>query len=188
MVKLVTTVLATMTLFGDVIIVITVIIFITSLILHKNWFNKLSKAVSPSAWYLTFFISLTALIGSLFYSEIAKYTPCVLCWYQRILMYPQVIMLYVAILKNERVIKPYLLVLNVIGILIAAYNYLIQILPKTNFLPCEAGGAVSCTKTFGMSYGYITIPMMALTAFMLNIALLIISKPIQSLKSVKQLR
>lgn len=129
--------------------------------------HSLSRAYGMHAAFL---IALAATLGSLFFSEIAGYPPCTLCWYQRILMYPLVVLLGMAIFrKEERVIAPYAFVLSAIGALVAGYQYLLQIgvVPS---LVC-AVGSVSCAKIFLLQFGYLTLPLMSLTAFLL-IALL----------------
>lgn len=118
-----------------------------------------------------YIVSTVATIGSLFYSDIMGRTPCMLCWYQRILMYPQSIMYLVAIAKNDLSIKTYGLIFSGIGAIIALYHYLLQFNIVTVEMCSAVGYSVSCSERFAASYGYITIPMMALTAFMLLIIL-----------------
>lgn len=122
---------------------------------------------SKYALLFSFVVALVATLGSLFYSEIAGYEPCKLCWFQRILMYPQVLLLGMAWWRKERLMLGYASTLSMIGGLVAGYHYLLQrgIAPA---LPCSAVGAsVACSKVFVMQYGYITIPLMAFTAFVL---------------------
>jgi len=122
-----------------------------------------------NAFLFAFIVALVAMSGSLFYSEVAGYTPCTLCWYQRILMYPQVILFGVVLWKSERRTADYHIALSALGAFIAGYHYLLQIgiLPE---LPCSATGfSVSCAQVFTMNFGYITISMMSLTAFALII-------------------
>lgn len=133
---------------------------------------KIKKRVSQYSYQIMFFSSLVATLGSLFFSEIAKFTPCVLCWYQRIFMYPQPLLLYLAIIREERVVSPYLLLLNVLGAMVAGYHYLIQRIPSASLLNCQINGNVSCTKNVIFYFGYVSIPMMALTVFVFNIILL----------------
>lgn len=119
-------------------------------------------------------ISLVSMLGSLYYSDILKYAPCVLCWYQRILMYPQVALFAVALWKKEPFrVWTYSAVLSVVGLLIAGFHYYIQIANNPIVtLPCDAlGYSVSCTESFAPIFGYITIPMMALTGFVMLILL-----------------
>lgn len=110
-------------------------------------------------------IATTAMAGSLFYSEVLGYAPCKLCWYQRIFMYSQVPLYIAALLWKDESIRRYGLVLSFLGGAIALNHYLLQ-WTGVSILPCSAVGySVSCTKEFVMEYGYVTIPLMALTAF-----------------------
>jgi disulfide bond formation protein DsbB len=119
-----------------------------------------------------FVIPVIATIGSLFYSEIAHYTPCVLCWYQRVLMYPQAIILSIAYWRKDKSFTLYSIILSVIGAVIALYHYLLQTGIIKEFVPCSlAPQAVDCAKKVTMTFGYISIPMMALSAFLLIIVL-----------------
>lgn len=122
-----------------------------------------------------FIISLAATAGSLFYSEVAGYEPCALCWYQRIFMFPQVLLFGVALWKNRRSVADYSLGLSLFGGIIALYHSYIQFTNNTTFF-CPVGGSVSCAKRYVFEFGYITIPVMTLTAFLLLIGLMIIEK------------
>lgn len=116
-------------------------------------------------------VSTAATFGSLFYSDIAGYTPCVMCWYQRIMMYPQFVMYTMAFFTSDTKIKAYGILLSALGAVIALYHYLLQF-SVVDFEICSAVGySVSCSERFVASFGYITIPLMALTAFSLIITL-----------------
>lgn len=114
--------------------------------------------------YLAWFQALVATLGSLFFSEVMHLTPCVLCWYQRIMMYPLVLILTVGVLLRDWRLRYYVLPLSLIGFAIAVYHNLLyyNILPES-IAPCTAG--VSCTTRQIEWFGFITIPLMALTAF-----------------------
>jgi disulfide bond formation protein DsbB len=113
-----------------------------------------------------FVASSLAMAGSLTYSDVVGYTPCVLCWFQRIFMYPQVILLGLALYRRDLSMRLYAIVLSSVGGVLALWHYLGQLGFGT--LPCSAVGySVSCAERFVMQYGYITIPMMALSAFVL---------------------
>ncbi len=114
--------------------------------------------------YLAFGQVFLATLGSLVFSEILKFPPCVLCWYQRICMYPLVIIFGVAILKKDKNFVWYAWPLIVIGWLIAFYHNLLyyNILPEAA-APCIQG--VSCTTKFIQWFGFITIPFLSLAAF-----------------------
>ncbi len=115
---------------------------------------------------LAFIVALIATSGSLFYSQIAGYTPCKLCWFQRIFMYPLVLLLGIAIYKKEK-IPQYTIPMSIIGGMIAFYHYMIQVTKLT--FSCTEG--VECAVRNFFHLGYITIPLMAFTAFLLIIIL-----------------
>ena len=177
MIKMVPQFLALLTLLSNIFIVLLLLTFLLQkfkiLNLKKSPLATIYSLLSTNSFLFSFIVSLTAMLGSLFFSEVMKFMPCVLCWYQRILMYPQTLLLYMAILRKERFLKPYLLALNVIGASIATYHYTLQKFPQTLIAPCTVVGASeSCIKGYSFYFGYISIPFMALTAFILNIIFL----------------
>lgn len=108
--------------------------------------------------------AVVAMLGSLYFSEIMDLTPCVLCWYQRIAVYPLVIIIAVGILKQERWIHWYVLPMSVVGLGISIYHNLLywKILPESA-APCELG--VSCTTRYVEWFGFVTIPFLSMVAF-----------------------
>ncbi|MEK7521880.1 MAG: disulfide oxidoreductase [Patescibacteria group bacterium] len=148
------------------------VILILFLFRGKKWLSRILKY----SLKLAFLVSLAATLGSLYYSDVAGFEPCKLCWYQRIFMYPQPFLYGLALLKKDKRIVDYGILLSVIGAIIAGYHYLLQVgvVPS---LACEAVGySASCSKRFVMTFGYITIPMMALSAFLLITGLLLVLK------------
>ena len=126
--------------------------------------------------YLTWIQSIAATLGSLYYSEIKHYTPCVLCWYQRILMYPLIIIIAVGILRKDKNLYQYVLPMSVLGWLIALYHILLQkgILPEA-VAPCVIGA--SCKTAYTGYFGFITIPVMSFTAFtIITLCMLLLRK------------
>ncbi|MFJ7935470.1 disulfide oxidoreductase [Sporosarcina sp. NPDC096371] len=111
-------------------------------------------------------VSLVATLGSLYFSEVRGYEPCTLCWYQRILMYPIVLISGVALFQKNARIALTTAVFAVIGGSISLYHYGIQ---KLSFLSDSAPscGNVSCTGQYINYLGFITIPFLALVAFVL---------------------
>ena len=169
--------LSLLTLVGQIAIVVYVVLFL----FYKNKKEiPFLKFFRDNALLFSFIVALTATFGSLFFSEVAKFEPCKLCWYQRIFMYPQVILLGLALYKKTENIIDYSLSLSIIGGFIALYHYLLQIgvIPATQVKCAAVGYSVSCAERFAMSFGYIIIPMMSLTAFSI-IALLMFLKKIQ---------
>src|SRR3989344_339514 len=148
---------------------IFIIIYLASILMKKE--IKINF-INENTLFFGLLISLTATLGSLFYSEIMQFNPCKLCWFQRIAMYPQSILFIIAFLKKDKKVFTYSLVLSFIGVLIAGYHYLIQRSLISSSLPCAAVGySESCVENFFTSFGYITIHMMALTAFVLLLIL-----------------
>ncbi len=117
--------------------------------------------------------ALLALLGSLFFSEVMGYIPCELCWIQRILMYPLVIIYGVAAIKQDIAVALPGLILSGIGVFVSIYHYLIQKMPALH----EAGGscgAVPCNTQYVNYFGFVTIPFLAGIAFIMIFVLHII--------------
>ena len=121
-------------------------------------------------------ISLAATLGSLFYSEILGLEPCKLCWYQRIFMYPIVLISAVALYRKTKELAYYVLPLSVIGAFIGAYHYVLQIIAQTQdiYAPCSVTGP-SCSGFYVQYLGFITIPFMSMIAFIAISVLLYIT-------------
>lgn len=146
------------------------------LLYRKGKGATLLDFVGKRAILFSFIVALTATLGSLFYSEIAGFEPCRFCWFQRIFMYPQAIILGLALWKRDRGVGEYSIALSAIGAAIAGYHYLLQrgVVPESS---CDAVGySVSCSRVFVMNFGYITIPLMAFTAFLLILLLQAVNK------------
>lgn len=111
-------------------------------------------------------VSLTATMGSLFFSEIRGYEPCELCWIQRIFMYPLVLILGIAYVQKNARIAVTTATFSLIGGAISLYHYGLQ---KISFMSenAPACGRISCTGEYINIFGFITIPFLALTAFIL---------------------
>ncbi|PLS17651.1 disulfide bond formation protein B [Bacillus sp. M6-12] len=121
---------------------------------------------SDNLLFFAWATSVTAMFGSLYFSEIKQFEPCELCWYQRILMYPLTIILGIAAVKKHYWISLYSMVISGIGICISGYHYLIQ---KVAFFSEAAPscGRVPCTGQYINWLGFITIPFLSLTAFII---------------------
>lgn len=122
--------------------------------------------------YAAWLVAITATAGSLYFSEVRLFVPCSLCWYQRIMMYPLVILLGVASYRQDREIVRYALPLSVLGGAVALFHYLEQKVPGFSAPSlCRAG--VPCTQEYINWLGFITIPFLALVAFTLITVLLV---------------
>jgi disulfide bond formation protein DsbB len=137
--------------------------------------EKIYKKLSfEKIHYSILLVSLLAMAGSLFFSEVMKLPPCLLCWYQRIALYPLVFLAAVGIIRADKKLYTYILPISVVGLGISIYHNLLywKILPES-IAPCTLG--VSCTTKFFEWFGFITIPFLALVAFVVITALAFIS-------------
>lgn len=116
-------------------------------------------------------VAAASMVGSLYYSEVAGLVPCVLCWYQRIAMYPLVLVLGVGFLTRDAGVWRYGLPISVVGLLIAAYHVLIQFQPALDAGTCTA--AAPCTARYVAVFGFVSIPVMAGSGFLLISGLLL---------------
>ena len=134
----------------------------------KSWLSEYSV-------YLAWVIALVSLVVSLYFSEILNYPPCVLCWYQRIFMYPLVFIIGIGIARRDRAVSSYALPLSIIGIGIALYhNFLSWGVISESLAPCTSG--VSCVNNVVLGYGFITIPLLSLVSFTLITLLMLIHR------------
>lgn len=121
--------------------------------------------------WVAWLIATTATLGSLYYSEIANFTPCKLCWYQRIAMYPLSVILGIAAWRRDLQVRRYLLPLAGIGILISTYHYLLERFPSLeSSASCDPTNP--CTLVWVWEFHFISIPFMALAGFSAIFALL----------------
>jgi len=128
----------------------------------KNVFlDFIDKHYLPVGFVLSLFASLFSLV----YSEVINFTPCYLCWFQRVFMFPLVFIFGSAIWHKDRKIVKYTLPLLSIGFVISVYQNFMYYFADTGSLPCDASG-VSCYQQLVSEFGgYISIPMLALTTF-----------------------
>lgn len=132
----------------------------------KSWISKHGA-------YMAWAIALASMFGSLYFSEIAGLAPCILCWYQRIAMYPLVIIIGIGILQRDQRVSRYVLPFSIIGAAIALYhNFLVWGVVSEKLAPCVAG--VSCVTQKFVALNFITIPLLSLTAFVLITALMFV--------------
>jgi disulfide bond formation protein DsbB len=135
--------------------------------------RRLIEVVGPHAAVLAFVVVAVATGGSLYLSEVAHFTPCVLCWYQRIAMYPMVVLLGLAVARDDDVL-PYALALSGIGAGVSTYHMLVERFPSIETDACDPQNP--CSLIWTERFGYLTIPTMALSAFALVITLSLIGR------------
>lgn len=130
--------------------------------------------------YIAWTQALVATFGSLYFSEVMRLPPCVLCWYQRILMYPIVLIAAVGIIRRDKALATYVLPLSITGWLISLYHNLLyyKILPES-ITPCQLG--VSCTTRQIEWLGFITIPLLSLVAFtVINVCFILYHRSVRT--------
>lgn len=115
-------------------------------------------------FYISWVIALVAMLGSLYFSEIKHFIPCQLCWYQRILMYPLVLIAGFAAMTNVYHYKYLIMSFSIIGMIFSTYHYMEQKIPGfASIKPCVGG--VPCNTQYINYFGFVTIPFLALVAF-----------------------
>ena len=171
MTEIINKLLSLATVFADIFLVLAILYFW----LQKGN-DKIKEFLKKHALLFAWLVALSSTLLSLYYSEIVGFEPCSLCWWQRIFIYPQAIILGMAYFKKEAKAVTYGLVLSIIGTLFALYqNYLYYGGPQ--ILACDSSPeAVSCTKLYVFEFGYVTIPIMSLTAFLLLLFFLKLAK------------
>lgn len=114
---------------------------------------------------ISWLIALIALLTSLYLSEALEWPVCELCWYQRVFLYPQVILLGMAVFNEDRNVLRYTLALSAIGLLFAIYHYLEQLFPLTfqGIITCSVG--VNCATRHINWLGFITLPLLSVCTF-----------------------
>lgn len=128
--------------------------------------DYLMKKSIENLMLFTWVTAFIATLGSLYFSEIQKFEPCNMCWYQRIFMYPLVIILIVGIIRKDAKVSIYSAVLSGIGLCISIYHYSLQKIPgiQGSGIGC---GRVPCTGEYINWFGFVTIPFLAGTAFLM---------------------
>lgn len=138
--------------------------------------RALRANVGRAALGLAWGVAVVTTLGSLYYSEIAHFTPCKLCWYQRIAMYPLAVLLGIATFRRDRNIRIYVIAQCAIGAAIASYHTFIQAFPPeggTSFCTLDA----PCTERYVWEFGFVSLPFMALSAFVLIATLMFAAAP-----------
>ena len=134
--------------------------------------DDVGRAALPLAWL----VAAVTMAGSLYYSKVQGYVPCELCWYQRICLYPMVVILGIAAWRRDENIRIYAIPVLAISVVISTYHSWIQAYPPdtgTSF--CTA--AAPCTTRYVWEFGFVSLPFMALSAAVFMITLLAVARP-----------
>ena len=138
---------------------------------EREEFRTLSRFLSRNGLLIATLLSGAGIFLTLWYSEVLNLPPCPLCWYQRIFLYPQMLLLGVAWWRSDSRIADYSILLSLFGFGFALYHHLLQTWLEGT-LPCPATG-VSCAQRIMFEFGYITYPMMAITLFVTLITIML---------------
>jgi disulfide bond formation protein DsbB len=130
--------------------------------LKRGTGREVLRSVAASRMAICAAITTTATLGSLYFSEVANFVPCTLCWYQRIAMYPLAVLTATAAARKED-LSVYVRVIASIGLVISGYHWLLERFPSIDAGVCST--AVPCELVWFERFGFITLPFMAFTAF-----------------------
>lgn len=144
--------------------------------------NLLGRQRHPIAW--AWILAVVATSGSLYLSEGVGFVPCSLCWYQRIAMYPLVLVLGAGIVRGDVGVWRYALPLPVIGLAISTYHVVVQHRPTLDLVPCGSGPP--CSGRYVAVFGFVTIPVMAGAAFLLISMLLLTIRSLERAGEVSE--
>ena len=135
--------------------------------------DDIGRIALPLAWI----VAVVTMLGSLYYSKVMEYVPCELCWYQRICIYPFAVILGIAAWRRDAGIRVYAIPVFAIGMLISIYHTWIQAFPPsdgTSFCTADA----PCTTRYVWEFGFVSLPFMALSAFVVMTVLLLVARPV----------
>ena len=138
-------------------------------------YAALVRLIQPRANFAGWIVAVLASAGSLYFSEVAGFAPCTLCWYQRIAMYPFVVLSGVAALRRDDRAPTGASTLAAVGALIAGYHVALEWLPSLDAGACSA--TVPCTYVWFRVFGIFSLPTLALTAFLLILTLTLVRDP-----------
>lgn len=171
---------------GTIFLQIVIFAILVNLILFRKRTNPFLVFFKEYTFVLGFLGALGAFALSLFYSNIVGYPACELCWIQRIFLYPQLILFGMELYKRDRSIVDFSLVFATIGSIVSIYHVYVEN-GGTRGLACagiapSSTSQISCNVRYIYEFGYITMPIMALTLSLFIIALLLNYKYITRVK------
>ncbi len=167
-VKVTTNFFLVLTVVADAVVVVALVLAVAALVSPRARAAVVSfaTAVAPQSVLLAWIVATATTLGSLYYSEHAGFLPCELCWYQRIVMYPLVIVLGVAWLRRDLQVWKTSLVFVVIGAPLSLYHWLVERVPAfAESSSCSV--TVPCTAPYFEKLGFVTLAWMAMSSFLL---------------------
>jgi disulfide bond formation protein DsbB len=167
--------LAALGVVGQVVVGLLLLVGLLRLAGLRRPLNTVQRAIWGYELWLAFLVAAVATGGSLFFSEVAHFVPCELCWFQRICMYPLSITTLLMALANDHRAVRYLLPLPVVGAGISVYHLLVENAVVRESQACLVSAPGGCPTKWINEFGYVTIPTLALTAFALTFAFMLFS-------------
>ncbi len=140
------------------------LVVITVLIYDLVTSRRVTSFVSLWGMKFLFVVTLGSALMTLVYSEYFGIIPCGLCWLERIMLYPQVILIGTALYLKDKMMPRYGIVLSVFGLIISLYHHYIQ-MGGSQFIKCPASGAADCAKRFIFEFGFVTFPLLSAILF-----------------------
>ncbi len=152
-----------------------IVVVIGARVLTPVWAfaRQLSAGLHGVSTWLAWLVAAASTAGSLYFSEVADYVPCRLCWFQRICMYPLAGILLVGAFRRDRSVKWYALPLAVAGLAVSTYHYVIEWKPSLGDGACSVGP--SCTDIWFRELGFVTLAFMAWAGFAVMLTLLFVT-------------
>ncbi len=161
----------------DLIVAIgTLILLVALIILVVAWLtdNPIAGWVADHAGIILRIVFAGAVIGSLIYSNYFDYAPCLLCWYQRLCIFPIAILLFTDDLRKSKLLQRQILLLSSAGFLIALFHNYISIFPQSGIDVCGTSG-VSCLNVYVSQFGFVTIPFMSAVVLLSGILITVLA-------------
>jgi disulfide bond formation protein DsbB len=173
--QVITTGYAVLALIADAMVLLVLIGFVASRrspALRERW-DGFRDGLTPFALHAAWIVSVLAMLGSLYLSQIAGLVPCEFCWFQRICMYPLTLLLGIAAFRGEIAIaKRYLLTMSLVGVGLAVYQYQLERIPQ----PTVCSVTIPCNEAAFNIFGFISIPYLSMAAFLLITTLLLLAR------------
>jgi hypothetical protein len=140
----------------------------------RSLYESIRLSVAGQGLRLAWVMATIAMLGSLYYSEIAGFPPCEYCWYQRIAMYPLVVILGIAILRRDAAVRQYVFALAIPGGIIAAYHYGVERFPNIQVSECSL--QIPCSQMWFLKFDLVTIAFMAFVSFSVIVTVLVLDR------------
>lgn len=155
-------------------IIVSMALIYTLAIPNDVFSIKIKGFINKNILTIGFLVAVMAMGISLIYSNVIGYPPCLLCWWARVMFYPQVFLFGYALIKKDRSILPYATILTGLGLIITLYHSIIMLVGES-LVPCTVSG-VSCLTRYVFMFGFITIPFMGFIGFCVQFLSLLISR------------